>query len=132
MAAVMAESSVLMATSGFMCAYSAQRRGRAIGTWPESWRSSDRQREAHTQARRAHCAVCDGGAQREEARRGEDCIDDGVGHRRAGGIRNKERNVPPSVGRDGKLELEASKASWRVARISLVKCECEGCARHKE
>ena len=36
--------------------------------------------------------TCDGGAQREEARRGEDRIDDGVGHRRAGGIRNKERN----------------------------------------
>ena len=58
--------------------------------------------------------TCDGGAQRTEARRGEDGIDDGMGHRRAGGIRNKERNVPPLVGGDGKLKLEASKASRRA------------------
>ena len=128
MAAVMAESSVpwqlrdscartAHSGGGEPSAHGLNRGGRATGSEKRT-----RKPDAPTVQWQG---TCDGGAQREEARRGEDCIDDGVGHRRAGGIRNKERNVPPLVGRDEKLELEASKASWRVARISLVKCGCE-------
>ena len=64
--------------------------------------------------------MSDGGAERNDAGRAKDGVGVGVRQRRAGVIRDEERNVPPLRGGDGELELEASKASCGVARIGRI------------